>query len=116
MPRLKMVSLDTIIQANELITGNKCTEAAKGRLGGCLSSYFYYSSLQEQITSIVVNLVKDHYFLDGNKRTAFIIYVTLCELNNLTPVSGAEQQAAAFIEIAVTHKDISAYASLLFPS
>ena len=47
------------------------------------STYTYYNSHAEQITSIVCNFVRGHYFIDGNKRTSCIILSILSDFNNL---------------------------------
>lgn len=56
-------------------------------VGSALSSFHYYSDAKTQISSIVLSLIKNHAFQDGNKRTATVIYLTLCKRNNIRPKS-----------------------------
>ena len=74
-----MIDAESINKINELILGKKTNRDCSA----CLSSYSYYDTIEEKISSIVYSLVKSHYFIDGNKRTALIVFTTLCEENGL---------------------------------
>ena len=62
------LDIDAVVLINEALSGNRCSEEGRQRVGGCLSSYSYYGTVPEQITSIVVSLLKGHFFQDGNKK------------------------------------------------
>lgn len=77
------LDIDAVVLINEALSGNRCSEEGRQRVGGCLSSYSYYGTVPEQITSIVVSLLKGHFFQDGNKRTALAVYLDLCQNNGI---------------------------------
>ena len=76
-----MISTRLIEEINRRLTGNNF--GIYRDVSSCLSSYPYYKTKQEQIMSIVINLLKGHYFFDGNKRTAFSMFIILCEWNSV---------------------------------
>ena len=115
MPEITIISIDDIINENFILTGVKCDERRAKSVDGCYSSYYYYDTFQEQITSIVVSLIKGHFFIDGNKRTALSTYIVLSQVNGLKYIEDTQRQVDVFVEIATTHKDISDYVKLLFP-
>lgn len=55
-------------------------------------------------------LIKDHPFTDGNKRTASLVFLTLCDINALFPRYGdfSLDELAVFIEKAkeVDHQKV----------
>lgn len=109
------LDVNAVVLINEALTGNRCSEERKQRVGGSLSSYSYYEDIREQITSIVVSLLKGHFFQDGNKRTALAIYLDLCQNNGIEFLSDQDRLGDVFIDIAATQRDISENARLLFP-
>jgi death-on-curing family protein len=90
------------------------------RSDACYSSYLYRETIEEQITDIVVKLVKSHYFPDGNKRTAVAVYFLLCKNAHIKCLPD-EKVDKAILQIASEHViDISdvtfnKYVKLLFP-
>ena len=96
------LDIDAVVLINEALTGNRCSEGRKQRVGGCLSSYSYYDTVREQITSIVVSLLKGHFFQDGNKRTALAIYLDLCQNNGIKFLSDQDRLGDVLIDIAAT--------------
>ena len=78
---IDIISEDVIAQINYEFVGSK--RINDDRYKSCMSSFYYYDSDEEQIASIVLSLVKGHYFMDGNKRTAFSVFVILCKFNNI---------------------------------
>lgn len=109
------LDIDAVVLINEVLTGNRCSEERKQRVDGCLSSYSYYDTIPEQITSIVVSLLKGHFFQDGNKRTALAIYLDLCQNNGIQFISDQDRLGDVFIDIAANQRDITENAQLLFP-
>lgn len=80
-----------------------------------MSSYSYFDTVQEQITSIVVSLLKGHFFQDGNKRTALAVYLDLCQNSGIQFISDQDRLGDVFIDIAANQRDITENARLLFP-
>lgn len=109
------LDVNAVVLINEALTGNRCSEERKQRVGACLSSYSYYEDIREQITSIVVSLLKGHFFQDGNKRTALAIYLDLCQNNGIEFLSDQDRLGDVFIDVAAAQRDISENARLLFP-
>jgi prophage maintenance system killer protein len=58
-------------------------------------------------------LVKNHYFLDGNKRTSAIVYVFLCEENNLKPKAD-DELGNIMLRIATKNMALEDIAKILF--
>ena len=44
-----------------------------------------YPEIQDKISLIVLSIIKNHVFVNGNKRTAVEVYFVLCEDNNIKP-------------------------------
>ena len=109
------LDIDAVVLINEALTDNRCSEERKQRVGGCLSSYSYYEDLREQITSIVVSLLKGHFFQDGNKRTALAIYLDLCQNNGIKFLSDQDRLGDVLIDIAANQRGITENTRLLFP-
>ena len=108
------LDVNAVVLINEALTGNRCSEERKQRISGCLSSYSYYEDIREQITSIVVSLLKGHFFQDGNKRTALAIYLDLCQNNGINFISDQDRLGEVFIDIAANQRGITENARLLF--
>lgn len=79
-----------------------------------MSSFYYYDSDEEQIASIVLSLVKGHYFIDGNKRTAFSVFEILCKFNNIEISKTDRQLCKIFIDIAENDYNIKQVTDMLF--
>ena len=103
------------VSNNYALTRNRYSGERDWRVGGCLSSYSYYENIPEQITSIVVSLLKGHFSQDGNKRTALAIYLDLCQNNDIEFLSDQDRLGEVSIDIAATQRDIAENARLLFP-
>lgn len=115
MPDLMILSEEDIIAENYRLTGIVCDEEREKAIGGCYSSFYFYKSPQEQITSIVISLVKGHFFIDGNKRTALSAYLVLSQANGIKHIDDARELIRVFIEMAASHKPIDECARILFP-
>ena len=101
------LDIDAVVLINEALTGNRCSEERKQRVGGCLSSYSYYDT--------VVSLLKGHFFQDGNKRTALAIYLDLCQNNGIKFLSDQDRLGDVLIDIAANQRGITENTRLLFP-
>lgn len=115
MADIVIISVEDIIRENCRLTGIVCDSRRNKAVEGCYSSFYYYEVLQEQITSIVISLLKGHFFVDGNKRTALSTYLVLCQANGIKHIENEEEQVRIFIEIAASHKSIEECAKMLFP-
>jgi len=111
------LDIDALVLINEMLTCNKCSEERKLKVQACMSSYFYYDSLEEQVTCIVTSILKGHFFLDGNKRTAFAIYLDLCQNNDLK-ILGLDENALGdiFIRMASSQGSVEENTKILFPA
>lgn len=78
-----MIKKSTIIEINKLLNPN--SYILNDNIDSCLSSYFYYDTLKEQIASIIHGIIKNHYFNEANKRTAHAVFIHLMLLNNINP-------------------------------
>lgn len=109
---IDIIDHDAIAQINYKLVGSK--RDSDNRYKSCLSSYYYYDTDEEQIASVVLSLVKDHYFMDGNKRTAFAVLMILSEFNGIRIHKTDEQLAEIMIEIAENNYNVSTVANLIF--
>lgn len=116
MAELTIIPVESIIDRNYYFTGVTYDEKRKDAVEGCYSSFFYYDTPQKQIASIVASLVKGHFFVDGNKRTALFVYIMLSELNHVKYIDDEEEQVRVFVEMASSHKSVEEYAAMLFPA
>ena len=52
-------------------------------LSSCYAPVPYYTDIKNKISCVVRSVIKNHYFPDGNKRAAFLVFIALCDLNNV---------------------------------
>ncbi len=59
-----------------------------------------YATIEEKAVAYLYFLIKDHPFVDGNKRTAVTFFLVYCSFNNLNPSSQdfTLDQLAVYIE------------------
>lgn len=110
------ITVEALVKINEFLTGTPCTEERHQKLKACLSSFAYYDKLEEQAASIILSLLKGHFFVDGNKRTALAAYLDLAQNNNLNIVSDRERLGELFIELAKGSNSVPGSAEILFPA
>jgi death-on-curing protein len=82
-------------------------------VGSALASIHYYPDIKTQIAAIVNSLIKNHAFQDGNKRTATVVYLTLCKRNGIRPI----RDAALFdvvVKIASSKLNVEQVQKMLF--
>lgn len=72
-----------LVSANQLLTQNEPTDRVINCLKSSFASFEYYQTKQQQIASIVRSIVKNHCFVDGNKRTALVALTSLNEICNV---------------------------------
>lgn len=84
----------------------------KNSISSCLVSWEYYETLPLKISSVVRSIIKNHYFKDGNKRTAFAVFTILCWANNLELKS--KNWDSIFIDIASNNYNVEKISKMLF--
>jgi prophage maintenance system killer protein len=69
-----------------------------------INSFYFgkenYESLEEKALAYMYFIIKDHPFIDGNKRTSALVFTTICKLNGLklSPEAPSLDALAIFIE------------------
>lgn len=105
-----------------LATGSKAKiEAIVASINNAYFGVEIYSTVELKATAYLYFLIKDHPFIDGNKRTATIAFEVLCEINGLSPDYGefGLDIIAVFIEQTENREYrnvIEDIAGLLFPN
>ena len=69
--------------------------------------------LIEMATVYTAGIVRNHPFVDGNKRTGFVVGILFLELNGYRFTATQERAAQAVIELAAGTLDEAGYASFL---
>jgi death on curing protein len=67
----------------------------------------------ELATKYTAGIVKDHPFLDGNKRTGFVVGVLFLELNGFRFTASEEAAAQAVLDLASGKMDEEGYCTFL---
>ena len=111
---LVLPSAADIVKTNEELLSIRVESDRALKVSSCFSSYFYYEDTYDQISSIILNLIKNHYFIDANKRTAFLTFVSICEVNGITNLKPKLQYADIFESIAAKHYTVQQVSKLLF--
>ncbi len=78
-----------------------------------LLAYAETSTLEELAAAYTFGLVRDHPFIDGNKRTGFIVGVLFLELNGREFTATEEEAAQAVLALAGSETDEADYAAFL---
>jgi len=74
-------------------------DALVSNITGTFYAREIYPSLEQKVVAYLYFIIKDHAFVDGNKRTAILVFKVLCELNDLKIKSDiALDSLAVFIE------------------
>ena len=76
--------IQQIIDFNEDLNNKTLTIIDVNRLKSIVSSYYYYESIEHQLLSIVKSIIKNHAFIDANKRTGLMTLVFYSNKYNLT--------------------------------
>lgn len=106
-----MLEVAYIVELNKLCGGSVLN---RNSLHSALSSWQYYENIEEQISSIVRGLIKNHAFTDGNKRTAFLVFVELCNIYNILPNKDSLTIIRDFVNIAENHYSVGEIKKILF--
>lgn len=105
--------IQLVTKVNNKLTGYE-NKHLHDKLAGALSSYQYYDTDELQVASIVRSLIKNHYFVDGNKRTAAVVLFTLADTAEIAMNKGAKEYIDIICDIAAHQYDINRIASMIF--
>jgi death-on-curing protein len=64
-------------------------------------------------THYTAGIVRNHPFVDGNKRTGFVVGILVLELNGYSFTAAEEDAAQAVLELAADRLDESGYSAFL---
>lgn len=67
-----------------------------------------YPRLEQKAAALLRNLIADHPFVDGNKRTASLVALTLLELNGRKFIASPGELEDFAVAVATDHLDIDA--------
>ena len=73
----------------------------------------YYGDVIEEAAALFESLSQNHPFVDGNKRTGFVVGILFMELNGYQFTASQEDAAQAVLELASGKLDEAAYAAFL---
>ncbi|MGN0929593.1 MAG: type II toxin-antitoxin system death-on-curing family toxin [Alphaproteobacteria bacterium] len=107
-----MIKVEDIILLHSIVS-NKY-EIINNNIQSCLSSIDYYESIEDKISSIIRAIIKNHYFLDGNKRTALATYFILCDLYELKIIYNDDELGYVFEDIAKNNYSVKEISKILF--
>jgi len=105
-----MITEKLLSEFNSVILGSS---TSKPSLGSVLSAVDYYETNEEKIASIILGIIKNHPFLDGNKRTATITLFHLSEENNIKLVNDTKL-FSAIVRIAANKLSVEEIVKLVF--
>lgn len=67
----------------------------------------------DMATAYTAGIIRNHPFIDGNKRTGFVVGVLFLELNGWRFTAGEEDAAKAVLELAAGNLNEAGYSSFL---
>ena len=76
-------------------------------------AYAKTADIIDMATAYTAGIVRNHPFLDGNKRTGFVIGILFLELNGYRFVASEEDAAQAVLKLAAGTLDEADYSSFL---
>lgn len=76
-------------------------------------AYAESANIIDMATAYTAGIVRNHPFLDGNKRTGFVVGILFLELNGYRFTAGEEDAAKAVLELAAGNLDEAGYSSFL---
>jgi len=76
-------------------------------------AYAESANVIDMATAYTAGIVRNHPFLDGNKRTGFVVGILFLELNGYRFTAGEEDAAKAVLELAAGNLDEAGYSSFL---
>jgi death on curing protein len=76
-------------------------------------AYAEFPNIIDMATAYTAGIVRDHPFIDGNKRTGFVVGVLFLELNGYRFTASEEAAAVAVLELAAGKLDEQGYSTFL---
>ena len=76
-------------------------------------AYAESPNMLEMAAAYTDGIVRNHPFVDGNKRTGFVVGILFLELNGYTFAASEEEAARAVLELASGNLDEAGYAAFL---
>jgi death-on-curing protein len=107
-------SFKKYLQSLNILVGESGNVIDVNRLLGTSASYQYYADTREKISSIVRGIVKNHPFVDGNKRTALVFFLLMSKLGNFQISLDHDQLENAFVNIAKNNYTVEEIVKLLY--
>lgn len=117
---MKLLSLDEILILHALVLSRYGGSAGVRDIGrleavvACQTQVVFgvelYDSLFDKVAAMVRGLVADHPFVDGNKRTAMLVGLTLVESNGYVFTARKGELEDFAVSVATDHLDIPAIA------
>ncbi|PIQ77665.1 type II toxin-antitoxin system death-on-curing family toxin [Candidatus Peregrinibacteria bacterium CG11_big_fil_rev_8_21_14_0_20_46_8] len=95
------------------IRSQKLLESAVFRIQASFGGELLYKNIFEQSAAILESLIKNHPFIDGNKRTAFVSAVTFLELNGYKTKFDAARTEKFILDIVAKKKTFAQIANFL---
>ena len=76
-------------------------------------AYAETANIIDMATAYTAGIVRNHPFIDGNKRTGFVVRILFLELNGYAFTASEEDAAQAVLELAANNLDEAGYSSFL---
>jgi death-on-curing protein len=76
-------------------------------------AYAESADILDMATVYTAGIVRNHPFIDGNKRTGFIVGILFLELNGYRFIASEEDAAKAVLELAAGNMDETGYRAFL---
>jgi death-on-curing family protein len=107
-------SFKKYLQSLNILVGESGNVIDIDRLLGISASYHYYADTRSKISSIVRGIVKNHPFVDGNKRTALVFFLLMSKLGNFQISLNHDQLEEVFVNIAKNNYTVEEIVKLLY--
>ena len=106
------ISAIDIIVAHLLVKGDN--NILNDTIDSAFASVDYYDSDEDKMASIIRSIIKDHYFADGNKRTALAIYELFMSAGKRPAKYKQEALGKVFEDIAENNYSVEKIREILF--
>lgn len=110
---MKIIPIELIAEINKNIIFSNKSIYDNNRLSSVYSTIEYHNSLKEKICSVVRSLIKNHPFVDGNKRTALSVFFILSYTNDII-IDDKKNYGEIIENIAMNKHDITTICNILF--
>lgn len=74
-----------LVSFPEAVDSSLKIEALVKNITGASFGKQHYESTEEKIVAYLYFIIKNHAFVDGNKRTASFAFLVLCDINKVSP-------------------------------